>query len=63
MTDSRGLMLGIPAAAWPAYTAEAYRVLKPNTGIAVFVEMNPQFKSDHYQITDSMPVKQVVPFF
>jgi hypothetical protein len=59
MTDSRTVMAGIPAAAWPAYTAEAHRVLKPNTGIAVFIEMNPQVKSDHYNITDSLPARQV----
>lgn len=52
-------MTGIPAAVWPTYVAEVFRVLKPNTGTAMFLELNPRFKSDDYDITDSTPSKQV----
>jgi ubiquinone/menaquinone biosynthesis C-methylase UbiE len=39
-------MAGIPERAWPSYVGETFRVLKPGTGVAVFIEMNPRSKSE-----------------
>jgi hypothetical protein len=59
VANGRALTTGIPATNWPTYVAEVLRVLKPNTGIALFIELNPWLKSDDYNITDSTPLKQV----
>jgi len=51
--------MGIPANAWPTYASEVLRVLKPGTGIAVFIELNPIVQSDDCELTDDMPLKYV----
>src|SRR5208282_2682341 len=38
--------MGIPLESWPAFVEEVYRVLKPETGWAAFLEMDTRLRSD-----------------
>ena len=53
------VMAGIPETKWPGYTAEVFRVLKPGTGIACFIEMNPRSRSDDHDVS-KLPLRQVL---
>ena len=43
--------MGIPLESWPAFVEEVYRVLKPETGWAAFLEMDTRMRTDD----DSLP--------
>ena len=54
----RTLNLGILAHSWPPFIAEVYRVLKPGTGCAMFLEVGTHFKCDDGSLPeDSVIVK------
>ena len=52
------LALGIPRNSWGPYIAEVYRVLKPGSGWAMFLEVGTGFKSDDGSLPeDSVMIK------
>ena len=50
---------GIPAQSWPPYIAEVYRVLKPGSGWATFLEIGTGFKSDDGSLSEDSAINRV----
>jgi len=55
---SMGLLSEIPASKWSDYLAESYRVLKPGTGSAMFVEGDPRVYSENNTIPPNSELSQ-----
>jgi len=49
---------GIPAQSWPPYIAEVYRVLKPGSGWATFLEIGTGFKSDDGSLPEDSAINR-----
>jgi hypothetical protein len=58
----RTIGLGIPIKSWPAFIAEVYRVLKPGSGWAMFLEVGSGFKSDDASLPEDATIVKVLSF-
>jgi len=55
----RTIGLGIPAHSWAPFIAEVYRVLKPGSGWAMFLEVGSGFKSDDGSLPEDAAIVKV----
>ena len=55
----RTVAIGIPANGWPEYIEEVYRVLKPGTGWAIFLEPGTRFQSDDRSLPEDSAIVEV----
>ena len=58
----RTIGLGIPIKSWPGFIAEVYRVLKPGSGWAMFLEVGSGFKSDDGSLPEDAAIVKVLSF-